>query len=295
MAPTTPWTIVSVAPPGIQVQSVCARAWSGAPCAATAAAGRDEERQQDRPAGHQSDDRGRARGSGRPRRGSPPLATADAPRREVEEEAEERKQGDEEERRLHVNPLEPCGSYGKGRKGVKRGQSGLRGPSDPRAGPRRAGAVASRPPGRPGPPRAARQVDQQTAARRAPPVPGTARRGASGPRPRARSSSAIPGASRSRTSNVASGVTSRGPKPVPPVVTTRRETAAASRRAATIADGSSGTTRGPSTSNPPSPRRRHASGPETSSRSPRAQPSLTVITVARSTGMGGEDPRFDLR
>ena len=39
-------------------------------------------------------------------------------------------------------------------------------------------------------------------------------------RPRARSSSARPGASRSIASRVASGVTSRGARPVPPVVTT---------------------------------------------------------------------------
>lgn len=36
-----------------------------------------------------------------------------------------------------------------------------------------------------------------------------------------------PGASRSNTSAVASGVTSRGPKPVPPVVSTKRATAEA--------------------------------------------------------------------
>ena len=46
--------------------------------------------------------------------------------------------------------------------------------------------------------------------------------GASGvsARPRARRCSAMPGASRSRTSSVASGVTSRAARPVPPVVTT---------------------------------------------------------------------------
>ena len=51
------------------------------------------------------------------------------------------------------------------------------------------------------------------------------------------------GASRSSTSRVASGVTSRGASPVPPVVSTSCARAMSSRRAATICSRSSGTTR----------------------------------------------------
>ena len=59
----------------------------------------------------------------------------------------------------------------------------------------------------------------------------------------ARTASAIPGATRSSTSVVASGVTSRGPNPVPPVVSTTCADAASSRTASAIAGRSSGTTR----------------------------------------------------
>ena len=59
----------------------------------------------------------------------------------------------------------------------------------------------------------------------------------------ARSACAMPGASRSSTSRVASGVTSRGASPVPPVVRTSRADAASSRIAAAIWPRSSGTTR----------------------------------------------------
>ena len=59
----------------------------------------------------------------------------------------------------------------------------------------------------------------------------------------ARSACAIPGASRSNTSRVASGVTSRGASPVPPVVRTNRAEAASSRIAAAIWSRSSGTAR----------------------------------------------------
>ena len=50
----------------------------------------------------------------------------------------------------------------------------------------------------------------------------------------ARMASSRPGVGRSTTSAVASGVTSRGAKPVPPVVTTRSAPAARSRSAAEI-------------------------------------------------------------
>jgi len=58
----------------------------------------------------------------------------------------------------------------------------------------------------------------------------------------ARSACAMPGASRSTTSRVASGVTSRGARPVPPVVRTRRAEAASSRTAVATCSRSSGTT-----------------------------------------------------
>jgi hypothetical protein len=59
----------------------------------------------------------------------------------------------------------------------------------------------------------------------------------------ARNACAIPGASRSSTSRVASGVTSRGASPVPPVVRTSRADRASSRTAAAISTRSSGTIR----------------------------------------------------
>ena len=59
----------------------------------------------------------------------------------------------------------------------------------------------------------------------------------------ARSASAIPGATRSSTSAVASGVTSRGPRPVPPVVSTTAASSASSAIASAIASRSSGTIR----------------------------------------------------
>ena len=69
--------------------------------------------------------------------------------------------------------------------------------------------------------RAAGQVDDEARPPRAHDPPGE--RGQRGLlQALARISSARPGASRSSTSRVASGVTSRGPRPVPPVVTTRR-------------------------------------------------------------------------
>ena len=59
----------------------------------------------------------------------------------------------------------------------------------------------------------------------------------------ARTASAIPGTGRSTTDAVASGVWSRGDKPVPPVVSTSLVLFASSRSAAEICGRSSGTTR----------------------------------------------------
>ena len=70
------------------------------------------------------------------------------------------------------------------------------------------------------PSRRARQVDDERRAREARRGRGRAARAASSSRASARIASAIPGASRSSTGRVASGVTSRGVNPVPPVVST---------------------------------------------------------------------------
>ena len=89
----------------------------------------------------------------------------------------------------------------------------------------------------------------------------------------------MPGTSRSITSRVASGVTSRGARPVPPVVITKDASAAASRMRAAMKGRESGTTTGSPTVKPASRRMRQASGPDSSARTPRAAESLTVITT----------------
>ena len=98
----------------------------------------------------------------------------------------------------------------------------------------------------------------------------------------ARMSSSKPGASRSRICNVASGVRSRGEKPVPPVVTMRP---ANPRDIASSDDATeltpSGTTRTSSTSKPESIRRALRSGPAPSSRRPSLTESDTVSIFAR--------------
>src|SRR6266545_4248682 len=102
-------------------------------------------------------------------------------------------------------------------------------------------------------------------------------------RPAVRISSARPGASRSITALVASGVTSRGPKPVPPEVTTRRRpwsTRDASR--ASIAGRSSGTDERPATSKPALRSISSAASPDSSVRVPAVTPSDTVSTAARN-------------
>ena len=101
--------------------------------------------------------------------------------------------------------------------------------------------------------------------------------------PSRRISSPNPGASRSRTARVASGVTSRGPKPVPPVVTTRANPrwSARSRRTVSMAGRSSGTAARAATSNPASRSNASAASPEPSARVPWVTPSETVTTAAR--------------
>jgi hypothetical protein len=94
--------------------------------------------------------------------------------------------------------------------------------------------------------------------------------------------SAIPGTFRSMTASVASGVTSRGERPVPPEVTTSRKSSSLARRSRdSIALRSSGKISIEATSNPASVKIRLASGPERSSRFPAAAVSLIVRTNAR--------------
>src|SRR5690606_9627263 len=110
-------------------------------------------------------------------------------------------------------------------------------------------------------------------------------RAAAGTRARlsARRASAIPGTSRASTGRVPSGVSSRGPRPVPPLVRTRRTpSSSASRRAAVTSWAPSGTTT-TSARKPAFSSRSTASGPHRSGDSPRERRSETTITRALST------------
>jgi len=99
-------------------------------------------------------------------------------------------------------------------------------------------------------------------------------------RPSARTSSATPSMRRSQIARVASGVTSRAAMPVPPVVTMSLAWAAARRSASSMAGCSSATVTAATVSNPPASSTLVTAGPERSSRRPRAQESLTVMTTA---------------
>src|ERR1019366_3133653 len=101
-------------------------------------------------------------------------------------------------------------------------------------------------------------------------------------RPRARINSAMPGISRSRTARVASGVTSRGATPVPPVVKIaeiRPPSAKVAKRLA-ISAGSSGMTSNTETFQPSCSSRSRTAGPERSVRVPAVTESLMVKTAA---------------
>ena len=90
-----------------------------------------------------------------------------------------------------------------------------------------------------------------------------------------------------RRGSVASGVTSRGERPVPPVVNTRRAPdAAADVIAARMASTSSGMTV-TEASTPCSARRRAARGPERSSAVPAWHRSETVMTRAGIMSVSG--------
>ena len=90
------------------------------------------------------------------------------------------------------------------------------------------------------------------------------------------------GISRSSTASVASGVTSRGDRPVPPVVTIRPIffSSAQSRSAALICSFSSGTMAVWTTVKPASSSMPQTAGPLVSFRCPLLPRSLTVMTAA---------------
>ena len=112
--------------------------------------------------------------------------------------------------------------------------------------------------------------------------------------------SAMPGASRSMTDRVASGVRSFGENPVPPVVTTSpANDDDRSVRAAATGSTPSGTTRRSTTRKPWRASDAASSSPERSSRVPRLTDSETVSTLASSvtaatlspdTAHAGTDP-----
>src|SRR5438034_634561 len=96
--------------------------------------------------------------------------------------------------------------------------------------------------------------------------------------------------------DVACGVTSRGPRPVPPVVTTRSAPATtAATMASVMRSFLSGTTSGSETSKSAFCRRLRSAGPLRSSRVPAETPSLTVITCARWVTLGASRSPRDLQ
>ena len=94
--------------------------------------------------------------------------------------------------------------------------------------------------------------------------------------------SGMPGVSLSQTARVASGVTSRGAKPVPPVVTISCTVPLSASRhsTASISACSSGTMTASTTAYPASFQHGRHQGPPPSGRSPRKLRSLTVTTAA---------------
>src|SRR5271156_4499832 len=106
--------------------------------------------------------------------------------------------------------------------------------------------------------------------------------------PAARICSGNPGIMRSTTEAVASGVTSRGPRPVPPVVriTSASLESAASFRKSSIAARSSARTAEETILHPSSRQRAITDGPEWSSDVPAATESLIVRTDTRMNSRG---------
>jgi hypothetical protein len=101
--------------------------------------------------------------------------------------------------------------------------------------------------------------------------------------PSLRMSSGKPGISLSMMATVASGVTSRGPNPVPPTVKARSMSSIWQtwRSLARICSNSSGTISILTTSSPNFLNAPRAAGPDKSLRSPREAESLTVMMIAR--------------
>ncbi len=207
-------------------------------------------------------------------RAGPARQDADADR-DVEEEAEQRKEGNQEQERAHVTPgvvgRSSYGWLGRASSRVLAGCSGQRDaartwavrPARRSSAWGSSGSSASRPlrtaPGLPG----------RLTIRQPPTTPALPRDSAANgvsAAARARRCSAIPGASRSTTSSVASGVTSRGARPVPPVVSTSCEPTAARRSAAAIACGRRSRPPGRSPRTPPA----RAAGRPRDPRGPRA-------------------------
>src|SRR5271166_1598802 len=106
----------------------------------------------------------------------------------------------------------------------------------------------------------------------------------------ARSASAIPGASRSITARLASGVRSLGAKPVPPVVRIRsqRSESAQWQRRASITSRVSGSSSTPATSAPIASANSASFGPLSSVLSPRALDVEMLRTAARTSPLGDE-------
>jgi len=122
-----------------------------------------------------------------------------------------------------------------------------------------------------------------------PRTPATAReRSARGffARPLSRIRSPIPGSSLLQTREVASGVTSRGPIPVPPVVriSSTRPLFVSLLNSDSIAGRRSATTCVETTSQPNAEHRSRTAGPEPSARSPRDTESLMVRMATRMAG-----------
>lgn len=111
-----------------------------------------------------------------------------------------------------------------------------------------------------------------------------------------RIASARPGASRSNTNNDASGVRSRGEKPVPPVVTTRPEKSCVNARSAEATDSTpSGTTRRSTIEKPARSKCWAINTPDSSSLRPACTESETVRILAaqshsRSVDEGPRSP-----
>src|SRR5262245_7741421 len=99
-----------------------------------------------------------------------------------------------------------------------------------------------------------------------------------------RIASGIPGASRSITTRVASGVMSVGPNPVPPVVSTRSQSSASLQliRRAEISSRSSGITSRPAISAPSEPANRASASPLSSPPSPAAR-EVEIVRIAART------------